>query len=293
MDAQPEQRYLYLAIGLILTNVFLVFLLPSFGINGWPLSRTWGFGSIKLFPIFVMPAYLIALLATVPSVSRLLLNFAAKITMSNKQLGIFVLACLLLFWIVRQKYAIFGDGYFWIDRLPPSGSALARGDVWPFAGYQQGLGWLTVQFDLNPEHVVQVASCLLGAPYIVFAGLFSREVAARRQQIQPCGAWLAAIVRSYTVLLRIRRNVCSSPGNHTRLCVSRNPLDQKRVFDGSSHTLCCRLHQHTQLDGRDHPCCDLPWLQKAQAVATQETHIPCLSGSIRNRRHLACFLGQR
>jgi tetratricopeptide (TPR) repeat protein len=178
----PELRYTILAYILIALHALYVFVLPEIGVTSWPVSRAWGFGLLKLFPIYAVAAYLLCILVSIPSINRTIQKSASKILsqiggrdLSTSWLVAIGLATLPIFWFIRQKYAIFGDGYAWIDGLAAAGTALGDGTLIPWKGYKQILGIISIEFALDPVTVVQATSCLLGIPFVLCSGLFARE----------------------------------------------------------------------------------------------------------------------
>ena len=185
--SQPDRIPVILTGGLVAVHGLLVFGLPALGLSAWPISRAWGFSFAKLFPWYVIPAYVIAAAISVPTINR---NVQDRFSRLNRRIYLplfskpwliaFGLICLPGFWLIRQKYALLGDGYAWIDGVQGGGFDVLGGIRSVWKSYQYGLRWLTIVFQMDATHVVQIAGCLLGVPFIVFAGLFSREVSKQR-----------------------------------------------------------------------------------------------------------------
>ena len=167
-------------------HAILVYVLPASGLSAWPVNRTWGFGHVALFPNWMVPAYILGALVTIPPVNKQIQAFVS-IILDKIQLvciapvrvaaaaGIFY-----GFWMLRQKYALLGDGYTWIDNVAAGNFEDMGGLHILWAVYPRVLHAVMKVLSLDPFETVQVSSCLFGVLFTFLAWHYSSSIAATR-----------------------------------------------------------------------------------------------------------------
>ncbi len=169
------------------SGILLAFLLihalsvavTALGITGLP--RAWGTAHIAMLSPWVwLAGYGILLAALVPAVRQWLTDAADRLTLGNVPR----LACLIaalaalpvLLWILRQKYALLGDGYLRADELD-AGTIASAGKI-----YLTGLQALKTATSLDSVMVFQLVSCLLGVPFLLTLWSFAAALTEDRDQ---------------------------------------------------------------------------------------------------------------
>ena len=76
-------------------HAILVYVLPASGLSAWPVNRTWGFGHVALFPNWMVPAYILGALVTIPPVNKQIQAFVSII------LDKIQLVCILLHAVMK------------------------------------------------------------------------------------------------------------------------------------------------------------------------------------------------
>ena len=144
------------------------------------LKRSWGFNTIRLHPTWTIVASALLLVAiTIPQLndrirSHLSSQFARfGIRCSPRSTLCFAVLFLPITWFLRQKYAILGDGYAWIDGISTGRFALDSLEA-SRAAYPLAIRSLQSILGTDTYAAVQIWSCLLGFPYILLAGAFAR-----------------------------------------------------------------------------------------------------------------------
>ena len=110
---QPVRHIVWTTSAALTLHALLAVVIPHISPDVPVLTRNWGFGSITFFPLFVLPAYIIAVLTVLPMTNRLAQNGLGTI---DRWLGnpsvtfapaiILSFAAVAPFWLLRQKYAL-------------------------------------------------------------------------------------------------------------------------------------------------------------------------------------------
>ena len=167
---------------LLVLHALLVYVLPAIGISSWPITRTWGFGHIALFPNWILPAYIAATFATIPSLNRWIQVHTSTLLnhhwLRYTPLRVATVVVLLSgFWWQRQKYAILGDGYTWIDNVAAGNFEGMGGIHLLWAVYPRVLHGVMRALPLAPFETVQLSSCLFGFLFTFLAWHYSSSIA--------------------------------------------------------------------------------------------------------------------
>ncbi len=175
----------------IALHVAGVFLIPHAVAGDSPvefLARNWGFHFLAYYPApAAVIAYTLAIATLLPPVHNRLLSGLSRLVHHTQQysiravFGVASFVTLPVFWQFRQKYAILGDGYV-------RARELERGHVHHPGG---PFNWVLVQVcsasPLDGVETYQVASALLGIPFVLLSLLVAREIGRNAVSRALCG----------------------------------------------------------------------------------------------------------
>ena len=179
MDIEEQkEKNIELTFTLVAALIIVIHLIASF----FPPGRTWGFHHLLFFPLwFRITLTLTGLLICIPRVNRTILDLLSPIPRilfsekHGKRYTAFVSLSLLsfiLFWLLRTKTHLLGDGSMRIRSLT-AGNSFST--IEPLETYLHFLGHklLSSFNNLDPATTYAILSCLSGTIFIFFLLILS------------------------------------------------------------------------------------------------------------------------
>jgi len=171
------------SLALIGLHVFIVYVLPEIAPDKWVfLKRSWGFHFWTFYSDWVaFCLYAIALAAAVPYVNQIVTKWIENVMavlsrrIHNKRVFYIVLCmlCWVIFWMVRQKYGLLGDGYVRAsDVVAGRVASEGTGSLYLLIWLQ---GWLG-NWDDSGVLTLQLVSVFWGGLYIVLVCLWAELI---------------------------------------------------------------------------------------------------------------------